>query len=154
MSLRTRISDDLKAAMKAKDGRRLSALRLISAAIKDRDIAARSGGDDQTVPDSEILSILARMIRQRHESARTYEEAGRLELAQEERDEIAVIEAYLPRQMDEAAIARAIEAEMETLGAGSIRDMGRVMAALKARYTGQMDFSVVGPKVKARLSGS
>ncbi len=153
MSLRTRITDDMKTAMKAKDSKRLSTLRLVSAAIKDRDIAARTSTDDQGVSDSDILAILARMIKQRNESARTYEEAGRLELAQEERDEITVIEGYLPKQMDDAAITRAIDDEVAALGAGSIRDMGRVMAALKTRYTGQMDFASVGPRVKARLSG-
>ncbi len=153
MSLRTRITDDMKSAMKAKDSKRLSTLRLVSAAIKDRDIAARTSTDDQGVSDSDILAILARMIKQRNESARTYEEAGRLELAQEERDEITVIEGYLPKQMDDAAITRAIDDEVAALGAGSIRDMGRVMAALKTRYTGQMDFASVGPRVKARLSG-
>ncbi|MCC5984691.1 MAG: GatB/YqeY domain-containing protein [Rhodobacteraceae bacterium] len=153
MSLRTRISTDMKSAMKARDSQQLSTLRLISAAIKDRDIAARSAGDDAAVPDSEILAILARMIKQRAESARTYEEAGRLELAQEERDEIAVIERYLPRQLDAEAMAQAIDAEIAALGAGSIRDMGRVMAALKAKYAGQMDFSAAGPLVRARLGG-
>ena len=152
MPLRDRLASDLKAAMKAKDSKRLSTLRLISASIKDRDIAARSDGDENLVPESEIMAILARMIKQRTESARAYEEAGRLELAQEERDEIAVIESYLPRQMDQDAIARAIDTEIATLGASSIRDMGRVMAAMKAKYTGQMDFAQVGPQVKARLS--
>ena len=152
MPLRDRLASDLKAAMKAKDSKRLSTLRLISASIKDRDIAARSDGDENLVPESEIMAILARMIKQRTESARAYEEAGRLELAQEERDEIAVIESYLPRQMDQDAIARAIDTEIAALGASSIRDMGRVMAAMKAKYTGQMDFAQVGPQVKARLS--
>ncbi len=152
MPLRDRLASDLKAAMKAKDSKRLSTLRLISASIKDRDIAARSDGDENLVPESEIMAILARMIKQRTESARAYEEAGRLELAQEERDEITVIESYLPRQMDQDAIARAIDTEIAALGASSIRDMGRVMAAMKAKYTGQMDFAQVGPQVKARLS--
>ena len=153
MSLRTRISTDMKAAMKAKDGPRLSTLRLISAAIKDRDIAARTEGDDAAVSDAEILTILAKMIKQRAESARTYEEAGRLELAQEERDEITLIERYLPKQLDSEATAQAIDSEIAAQGAGSIRDMGRVMAGLKAKYAGQMDFSKVGPKVRARLGG-
>ncbi len=153
MSLRTRISTDMKAAMKAKDGPRLSTLRLISAAIKDRDIAARSEGDDAAVSDAEIQTILAKMIKQRAESARTYEEAGRLELAQEERDEIALIERYLPKQLDAEVTAQAIDAEIAALGAESIRDMGRVMAGLKAKYAGQMDFSQVGPQVRARLGG-
>ena len=152
MSLRDRIVTDLKAAMKAKDTQRLSTLRLISASIKDRDIAARTGdGDDAGVSDDEVLSLLTRMVKQRAESARTYEEAGRLELAAEERAEIDVIEQFLPRQMDEAEITAAIDAEISDLGAGSIRDMGRVMGALKAKYAGRMDFGRVGPMVKARL---
>ncbi|NYS24878.1 GatB/YqeY domain-containing protein [Rhodobacteraceae bacterium 2376] len=152
MSLRDRLASDLKSAMKARDSKRLSTLRLISAAIKDRDIAARSAGDENLVPESEIRAILARMLKQRTESARTYEEAGRLELAQEERDEIEVIESYLPKQMDQDTIARAIDTEIAALGASSIRDMGRVMAAMKEKYAGQMDFAQVGPMVKARLS--
>lgn len=152
MPLRDRIASELKTAMKARDGARLSTLRLVMAAIKDRDIAARTGdGDDAGVSDDEVLSLLTRMVKQRAESARTYEEAGRLELAAEERAEIEVIEQFLPRQMDEAEITAAIDAEISELGAGSIRDMGRVMGALKAKYAGRMDFGRVGPMVKARL---
>ncbi len=152
MPLRDRIASELKTAMKARDGARLSTLRLVMAAIKDRDIAARTGdGDDAGVSDDEVLSLLTRMVKQRAESARTYEEAGRLELAAEERAEIDVIEQFLPRQMDEAEITAAIDAEISDLGAGSIRDMGRVMGALKAKYAGRMDFGRVGPMVKARL---
>ena len=153
MSLRDRLASDLKSAMKARDSKRLSTLRLISAAIKDRDIAARSAGDENLVPESEIRAILARMLKQRTESARTYEEAGRLELAQEERDEIEVIESYLPKQMDQDTIARAIDTEIAALGASSIRDMGRVMELLKSRAAGRADMSALSAQVKARLSG-
>ena len=152
MTMRERLSTALKAAMKAKDAERLSTLRLINAAIKDRDIAARGeGGSDTGVSDAEILAILGKMVKQRQESARIYEEGGRLELAEKELAEIRVIEEYLPRQLDAAEIEDAIVAAIAEVGAGSIRDMGKVMAVLKARHTGQMDFAAVGPSVKDRL---
>lgn len=151
MSLREKINTGLKAAMKAQEAARLSTLRLISAAIKDRDIALRGEGNDAGVTDAEILGILGRMVRQRQDSARAYEEGGRLELAERELAEITVIEEFLPRQLTEAETEAAIGKAVEELGATSIRDMGRVMAVLKGRYTGQMDFGSVGPQVKARL---
>lgn len=138
--------------MKARDTLRLSTLRLINAAIKDRDIALRGEGEDRELTDAEIMAILTRMVKQRQDSARAYEEGGRLELVERELAEIAVIEGYLPRQLTEAEIQAAIESEIKALGAASIRDMGRVMNALKGRYAGQMDFGAVGPMVKARLS--
>lgn len=138
--------------MKAREALRLSTLRLINAAIKDRDIALRGEGEDRELTDSEIMSLLTRMVKQRRDSAQAYEEGGRLELVERELAEIAFIEAYLPRQMTEAEVLAAIEGEIASLGASSIRDMGRVMNALKARYTGQMDFGAVGPMVKGRLS--
>ena len=152
MSLRARISEDLKTAMKAKDTLRLSTLRLINAAIKDRDIALRGEDEDRVMTDEEITATLSRMVKQRQESARAYEEGGRLELVERELAEIGVIETYLPRQLSEDEVAAAIDAVVTDLEAGSIRDMGRVMNALKARYTGQMDFGAVGPMVKARLT--
>lgn len=151
MSLRARISADLKEAMKARDALRLSTLRLISAAIKDRDIALRGEGEHRESTDVEITALLTRMVKQRQDSARAYEEGGRMELAGRELAEVGLIEGYLPRQLSEAETQAAITAEIEALGASSIRDMGRVMNALKARYTGQMDFGAVGPMVKARL---
>jgi len=150
MSLRDRISSALKDAMKNKDAERLSTLRLINAAIKDKDIALRGEGK-AGVSDADILSILGRMVKQRLESARAYEEGGRLELAEKERAEIAVIEEYLPRQLTDDEVAAAIDAAISEVGASSIRDMGRVMGQLKAKYTGQMDFGTVGPMVKDRL---
>jgi uncharacterized protein YqeY len=153
MSLRQRISTDLKAALKARDQLRLSTLRLISAAIKDRDIALRSEGKDGEMSDTEILTVLARMVKMRQESVRAYEEGGRLELVEQEQAEIAVIEDYLPRQLDADDTEAAIATTVAELGATSIRDMGRVMNLLKERHTGQMDFTRVGPNVKARLSG-
>lgn len=151
MDMRTTISTALKEAMKAKDADRLSTLRLINAAIKDRDIAARTEGEDAQVNDDTVLAILGKMVKQRHESARAYEEGGRLELAEKEMNEIRIIEEYLPRQLDDAETDAAVAAAIAEVEATSIRDMGRVMAALKAKYTGQMDFGKVGPMVKSKL---
>ena len=152
MDMRDRVNSALKQAMKDKQPERLSTLRLINAAIKDRDIDARSDGNDEGVPDSEILAILGKMAKQRQESARAYEEGGRLDLAKRERAEIVIIEEFLPRQLSQAEVDKAIDAAVAEIGAQSIRDMGKVMAALKAKYTGQMDFGAVGPVVKNRLS--
>lgn len=151
MEMRERLSAALKEAMKAKAAARLSTLRLINAAIKDREIAARSEGDGVSVGDADILGILSKMVKQRQESARAYEEGGRLELAEKELAEISVIEEFLPRQLSGAEVEEAIAKAISRAGASSIRDMGRVMAELKAAHTGQMDFTAVGPMVKARL---
>lgn len=151
MDLRTRISAALKQAMKDKDADRLSTVRLINAAIKDKDIDARAAGQDDGVPDDEVLAILGKMSKQRVESARTYEEGGRLDLAERELSEIKVIEEFLPQQLDEEAATKAVDAAIAEVGADSIRDMGKVMGVLKARYMGQMDFGAVGPMVKDRL---
>lgn len=152
MSLRTRISDALKQAMKDKAADRLSTLRLINAAIKDKDIAARAQGNDDGVSEAEVLAILSKMAKQRQESARAYEEGGRLDLAEREREEVEVIEEFLPRQLSVTETAAAVDAAVDEIGATSIRDMGKVMGLLKERYTGQMDFGAVGPVIKARLS--
>ena len=154
MELRDKISEALKTAMREKDAVRLSTLRLINAAIKDRDIAKRSeGGDggDAGVGGSEILQILGKMVKQRQESARAYEEGGRLELAEKERSEIKVIEEFLPKQLSEEEAEAADDAAIAEAGAQSIRDMGKVMAVLKGKYTGRMDFGKAGPMVKNRL---
>jgi uncharacterized protein YqeY len=151
MVLRNKISVALKKAMKDKDAARLSTLRLINAAIKDKDIDARATGQDDGVGESEVLAILGKMTKQRAESARTYEEGGRLDLAERELEEITVIEEFLPNQLDEAASVKAVDGAITEVGADSIRDMGKVMAVLKAKYTGQMDFGTVGPMVKNRL---
>ena len=150
--MRTRLNEALKAAMKDKDAPRLSTLRLITAAIKDRDIAKRGEGEGAEVTDDEILAILGKMVKQRQESARVYEEGGRLELAEKEREEVAVIEEFLPRQLDEDEVAAAVRETVAAIGAESIRDMGRVMAALKEKYAGQMDFAKAGAAVKAILA--
>jgi uncharacterized protein YqeY len=146
---RTEITDALKEAMKAKDATRLGTLRLINAAIKDRDIALRAEGGE--VGDAEILAILGKMVKQRQESAKAYEEGGRLELAEQEMAEIKVITDFLPAQLSEDETAAAVDDAIATTGAESIRDMGKVMGVLKGKYTGQMDFGAVGPLVKARL---
>ncbi|MDN5567523.1 MAG: GatB/YqeY domain-containing protein [Paracoccus sp. (in: a-proteobacteria)] len=151
MELRTKLQAATKEAMKARDSARLSTLRLISAAVKDREIAARGGDGDGTLSEGDLILIMSRMVKQRQESAKAYEEAGRLELASKEEDEITVIQEFLPRQMDDAETRTAIDKAIADLGAEGIRDMGRVMAALKERHAGQMDFGAVGPAVKDRL---
>lgn len=152
MGLRERIQADTRDAMKARETARLSTLRLISAAIKDREIAARTeGADDSGLGDAELTAILSKMVKQRQESAKAYEEGGRLELAEAEQAEIRIIQSYLPRQLDEAEARAAIDKAIADMGAESIRDMGRVMAELRNRYAGQMDFGAVGPLVKERL---
>ena len=152
MTLRDRLQTALKDAMRARAADRLSTLRLINAAIKDREIANRGDGTDAEIGDSDILAILGRLVKQRQESARAYEVGGRMDLAQKELAEVQVIEEFLPRQLDPAEVDAAITAAMAEAGAASIRDMGRVIAALKGKYTGQMDFGAVGPMVKARVS--
>ncbi len=150
--MRDRVNAALKQAMKDKAADRLSTLRLINAAIKDRDIAARGDTDSTGVGDAEVLAILGKMSKQRMESVRAYEEGGRVDLAERERAEIAVIEEFLPRQLTAAEIEDAVSEAIATTGASSIRDMGKVMGELKGKYTGQMDFGAVGPMIKARLS--
>ena len=151
--MQDRINRALKDAMKQKDATRLSTLRLINAAIKDRAIAQRAEDEQvsKCVSDDDVLGILAKMVKQRNESARAYEEGGRLELAEKERVEIGVIEEFLPRQLSDDEVASAIAKAIEETGASSIRDMGKVMGALKSAYSGQMDFGRIGPQVKARL---
>lgn len=151
MELRTRINEAMKTAMRQREVERLSTLRLINAAIKDRDIALRGDGRDDGANDDEVLQILGKMVKQRQESIRAYEEGGRLELAEKEANEIKVIEEFLPRQLTARETELAVAAAIAATGAGSIRDMGRVMGELKAKYTGQLDFGAVGPMVKARL---
>ncbi|MCH7864508.1 MAG: GatB/YqeY domain-containing protein [Proteobacteria bacterium] len=150
--LRTRLSDALKAAMKEKDRRSVSTLRLILAALKDRDIAARSKGNQDGVSDDEVLGLLQSMIKQRRESIGFYEQGGRMELAQGEAEEISVIEGFLPEQMSEDEIAAVITGVVGEVGAESLKDMGKVMTALKEQFAGQMDFGKASAIVKERLS--
>ena len=151
--LRQRLNDDLKAAMKSRDQRATSALRLILAALKDRDIAARTRGVTNGVDESEIIDMLQKMVRQRQESIALYKQANRQELVDQEQGEITIIERYLPKKMSEGETDAAIASVIGELGAASIKDMGRVMAALKERYAGQMDFAKASGLVKGLLSG-
>lgn len=151
--LRTRLNEALKDAMRAKNQRALSALRMILATLKDRDIAARSRGVMNGIDEAEMLSMLQAMIKQRSESIRMYEQGGRQDLVDQEREEIAVIEGFLPKQMSDDEVAAAIKAVVNDIGATSIRDMGKVMAELKNRHAGQMDFAKAGAAVKQQLSG-
>ena len=151
MDSRAKLTAALKDAMKSKDAARLSTLRLINAAIKDRDIAARGEGADEQVGEEVVISIMAKMVKQRQESARAYEEGGRLDLAERENAEIVVISEFLPKQLTEEEAAAAIEAAIAEAGAESIRDMGKVMGVLKGKYQGRMDFGAVGPLVKDKL---
>lgn len=153
MALRDDINSAVKEAMKAKDTKRLGTLRLINAAFKDRDIAARTADSRELSSDDDLLGLLAKMIKQREDSITAYEAGGRPELAQNERDEIAIIREFMPKQMDEAEAKAAIAAVVSEVGATSVKDMGKVMAALKQRYSGQMDFGKASAQVKAALEG-
>ena len=150
--IQPRISAAMKTAMKERDQRTLGTLRLVSAAMKDRTIAMRGDGEERELTDDDVIGILAKMVKQRRESVRAYEEGGRLELAADEEAEIAVIERFLPKPLTEDEAAAAVDGAIAETGATSLRDMGKVMAALKARHAGRMDFGAVGPMVKTRLS--
>lgn len=149
--LRDQINTALKSALKEQQKTRLSTLRLISAAIKDREIACRAGNGNEGVNDSDVLEILAKMIKQRRESAKTYEEAGRLELSQQERDEIEIISEFMPKQLSDEAVRQACIDIVTELGAVGLKDMGRTMGALKAKYAGQMDFGKASRTIKELL---
>ena len=150
--IRQRLNDALKAAMKAKEELSVSTLRLILAALKDRDIAARTKGKKDGIPDEEVLGLLQSMIKQRRESIAAYEKGGRMDLAQKEAGEIAIIVGFLPQQMSEAEMAKAIDSVIESVAAASLKDMGKAMAALKQQFAGQMDFAKASALVKQRLS--
>jgi hypothetical protein len=152
MSLRAQLNDSMKEAMKAKDAKRLATVRLMLAALKDRDIAARSETSRELLGDDEILSLMAKMIKQREESAAIYRQGGRPELAENEEAEIVIIRSFMPAQMDEAAMKAAVQKTIAEVGASSIKDMGKVMAVLKERYAGQMDFSKASAATKEALS--
>lgn len=150
--LRTSLNESLKQAIKSKDVTSTSTLRLIIAALKDRDIAARSRGVTDGIEDDEILQMLQSMIKQRRESIAMYEQGGRLELAEREANEITVIERFLPKQMSEEETAAAVAAVIGDLEAQGLKDMGRVMAALRERFAGQMDFGRASQTVKSQLA--
>jgi len=149
--MRERINTALREAMLAKNKLRTCTVRLMLAAIKDRDIALRSEDGASGLDDAGIMALLAKMIKQREESAATYETAGRMELAESERAEIAVIKDFLPKPLSADEVNSAIKQAMAKTGASSIRDMGKVMGALKSQYPGQMDFGAAGGRVKAAL---
>ncbi|MGH6870700.1 MAG: GatB/YqeY domain-containing protein [Rhizomicrobium sp.] len=153
MSLRDRFNDQLKEAMKAKDARRVSTLRMILAGLKDKDIAARTETSREGISDDDVLGLLAKMIKQREESAAAYRAGNRPELAESEDAEIAIIRGFMPRQMSPDEAGAAIAAVIAEVGAASVKDMGKVMGALKERYAGQMDFGKASGMTKELLSG-
>lgn len=150
------IRDDLKKALidalKAKDETKVATIRLINAAIKDKDIEARPKGNVDGIDDTAVLNLLMSMVKQRNESISMYQKGGRDDLAQKEKAEIEVIQQFLPQQMSEAEITAAIEEIIAQTGAAGIKDMGKVMGALKAKYAGQMDFAVASSLIKGKLS--
>ena len=150
--MRDTLNKALKDAMKAKDTSALATLRLILAALKDRDIAARSKGQADGISDEDILLMLQTMVKQRRESIKMYEQGGRLELAQSEQAEIDVIENFLPKQLDEDEIAAKIDELIAELGAEGLKDMGKVMGEMRSRYAGQMNFGVASALVKQKLA--
>jgi uncharacterized protein len=152
MALRDDINTALKEAMKAGDKRRVSTLRLMNSAIKDKDINSRTDGHDSTLtPDSGIVELFAKMVKQRQESAAAFEQGGRPDMADSEREEIAIIQSYMPRQLSEEDAKAVVADVIKTVGAASIKDMGKVMAELKANYAGQMDMAKAGAIVKGLL---
>ena len=151
-SLRERFPADMKEAMKAGEKAKVAAIRLISAALKEKDIEARGAGKGEATAD-EILALLQKMIKQRQESIAIYDANGRPELAAGERDEVEVISSYLPKQMEEQEVKAAIEEVIAETGATSVKDMGKVIGVLRTAYAGQMDFGKVSPMVKAALGG-
>jgi uncharacterized protein YqeY len=150
-TLREQITDATKTAMKAKDAVRVSTLRLVSAAVKDRDIAARAEDRCQGIEDSEIMSLLSKMVKQREESAKTYEENGRPELAERERQEIEIVREFLPKPLSEDEMKSVIAGLVETSGATCLKDMGKIMGQLKSGYAGRLDMGKAGAVVKDML---
>jgi len=151
--MREQFTELLKVAMKAGDKRRVSTLRMITSALKDRDIEQRGQGKPP-LTDDEILGLLQKMVKQRQESLAIYQQAGRTDLAEQESEEIQILMGFMPAQLDDAAVASAIAATIAETGASSVKDMGKVMAVLKERYAGQMDFAKASGAVKAMLSGA
>lgn len=149
--LRQQLTDALKEAMRAKDQRALATIRLILAALKDRDIQARTEGRGNGVEEPEILEMLQKMVRQRRDAIELYARGQRPDLVEREEQEITVVERFLPKPLEQAEAEQAVSAAIEEAGAASIKDMGRVMALLKERYGGRMDFARASQQVKARL---
>ncbi|MEM6381677.1 MAG: GatB/YqeY domain-containing protein [Pseudomonadota bacterium] len=151
--MREHLNESLKDAVKAKDSRKACTLRLINAAIKDRDIAVRSSGSEK-LSDREIIDLLAKMVKQREESTRIYEEAGRLDLAGQERDEIAIIREFMPRQLSESEVSAAVIRVIDETGAEGLRDMGKIMSAMKSQFPGQFDACKASSVAKQHLSAA
>lgn len=149
--LRQRLTDDLKTATKAKDARSLSTLRMILAALKDRDIAARGKGNSTGVADGEIIDMLQKLVAQRRDSIEMYQKGNRADLVQQETEEIAVIQRYMPKGLTETEMDEAVAAAVGAVGASTIKDMGKVMARLKEQFAGRMDFAKAGALVKQKL---
>lgn len=152
MNFRDRLKDELKTAMKGKNERAVATLRLVMAALKDRDIAARSKGNHDGISETEVLQMLQTMVKQREESISHYEQGGRLELAAQEQEEIGIIKEFLPKQLSDQEMEAAVRDMIAEEGATSIKDMGRTMTALRERYAGQMDFGKASALVKAQLA--
>jgi uncharacterized protein len=152
MSLREQVTADMKEAMKSGDKKRVATLRLMNAAIKDKDINSRADGHDSALtPDSGIMELFIKMVKQRQDSITAFDAGGRPELAAAERDEVAIIQHYMPKQMNDDVAKAAVAGVIATVGATSVKDMGKVMAELKVKYAGQMDMAKVGAIVKALL---
>jgi uncharacterized protein len=152
MSIRDKLNADMKEAMKAGDKRKLATVRLMNAAIKDKDINARTEGhDSEKLPDSALMELFGKMVKQRQDSIAAYELGGRKELAQQEREEMEIIQSYMPKQMSDDETKAAITAIIAAVGATSVKDMGKVMAELKAKHAGQIDMGKAGGLVKALL---
>ncbi len=151
--LRENLTEALKGAMKLKNRRAISTLRLILAAIKDRDIAARGEGNAEGISDDDVLKVLQTMVRQRQESIKMYQQGGRQDLVDQETEETEIIRTFLPEQLDTAAIAAAVEEALSETGAGGLKEMGRVMAYLRERYAGRMDFAEASKTAKQKLGG-
>jgi uncharacterized protein len=152
MSLRDQLTADMKDAMKAGEKRKLATIRLMNAAIKDKDINSRTDGhDSEKISDASIMDVLGKMVKQRQDSIAAFDAGGRAELAQQEREEMAIIQSYMPKQMSDAEAKVAVAGVVATVGATSVKDMGKVMAELKAKFSGQMDMGKAGAVVKALL---
>ena len=152
MSLRDQLNADMKDAMKSGDKRKLATIRLMNAAIKDKDINSRTDGhDSEKLPDAALLDLFAKMVKQRQDSISAYEQGGRPELAQQEREEMEIIQSYMPKQLSDDETRSAIQSIITAVGATSVKDMGKVMAELKTKYSGQIDMGKAGGVVKALL---
>jgi uncharacterized protein YqeY len=147
--MREQFTNELKTAMKAGDKRRVETIRMITAGLKDKDIEARTSG--KTIGDEEILALLQKMVKSRQESVEIYDKAGRVDLATQEREEIAIIQGFLPQQMSEAEVEAAVVAAIAESGAATIKDMGKVVGLLKGKFAGRMDFGKASATVKAKL---